>query len=361
MLDVDVYRRLREKIDKRGVGFPAATSGVELEILEMLFSEEEARVYLHMSWDLETPRQIAERMKQAPEKLAAVLERMAEKGLVFPKRTGEVSYYAAAPYAHGIFEHQVGRMDEDLARLFEDYLWAEKVAEEPPPDREIEPGIPLRTVPVRAPVDISHPVAPYDDVKDIIERNDRIAVANCVCSVQQAELGGSCDRPREVCLLLGFYAEYYVDQGNARWVSREEALSILDIAEAAGLVHQPSNGAEPGAICNCCPDCCLSLRVMNTFSNAAQLAKSNHFARVAADSCSGCGICLDPCPMDALSLGEDQVVAIDLGRCIGCGLCVNSCPTEALMLVSKPKEARDVPTGSGRFMRSSTDIEGTIA
>ena len=29
--------------------------------------------------------------------------------------------------------------------------------------------------------------------------------------------------------------------------------------------------------------------------------------------------------------------ALDLDRCIGCGLCVNTCPSEALSLVRKPE------------------------
>ena len=37
-----VYHDLREQLDQYSVGFPSTSSGVEMKILEKLFSEEEA-------------------------------------------------------------------------------------------------------------------------------------------------------------------------------------------------------------------------------------------------------------------------------------------------------------------------------
>jgi Fe-S-cluster-containing hydrogenase component 2 len=64
--------------------------------------------------------------------------------------------------------------------------------------------------------------------------------------------------------------------------------------------------------------------------------------------------------MDAISMTADDVAEIDLDRCIGCGLCINVCATEALTLVSKPEEARREPPFTSQVMRSSRDIEGTL-
>jgi ferredoxin len=65
--------------------------------------------------------------------------------------------------------------------------------------------------------------------------------------------------------------------------------------------------------------------------------------------------------MGAISMTEDQVAGINLDRCIGCGLCINTCPEEALTLVSKPEEERREPPPTNQFMRSSQDIEGTLS
>jgi hypothetical protein len=42
----DVCYQLREQLDEYSIGFPTTESGVEMKILERLFTEEEARMYL---------------------------------------------------------------------------------------------------------------------------------------------------------------------------------------------------------------------------------------------------------------------------------------------------------------------------
>ncbi len=170
-----------------------------------------------------------------------------------------------------------------------------------------------------------------------------------------------CDQPIEVCLLLGFYADYYIDLEMGRKITQEEALDILDMAEEAGLVHQFADSLDPGAICNCCPDCCGDLRMLRLIPNASAFAISNHFCQVDPDRCDGCETCVERCFMDAITIGEDQCANINLERCVGCGLCATTCPSEALMLVSKPDEARREPPETSMFMRSSKDIESTLA
>jgi formate hydrogenlyase subunit 6/NADH:ubiquinone oxidoreductase subunit I len=65
--------------------------------------------------------------------------------------------------------------------------------------------------------------------------------------------------------------------------------------------------------------------------------------------------------MDAISMTEDQVASIDLHRCIGCGLCINTCPEEALTLAAKPEEKHREPPPTNRFMRSPQDIESILS
>ncbi len=357
----DIYKRLRKGVAKHSAYFQATPSGIEIEFLKRLFTEEEAEIYLNLSRDLETPEQIAERAQQDPEKVASILKRMIKKGHVFPKRKGDSHYYAAAPFAHGILEHQVHRLDKEMAQIYEDYIWEEKLPEEPGAPIPEEISLPLRSIPVKVPVNISRPVAPYEDIKDIIKKQDRIAVTKCFCALQQKLLGSECDQPLEICMLLGFYAEYYIEHGMARKVSQEEALKVLDIAEEAGLVHQIPDSKDPGAICNCCPDCCGELRMLKMLPNPAELVTFNYFCQVDPDLCSGCEECVERCSMDAITLSEDQIASINLGRCIGCGLCINTCPDQALTLVSKPEEELKEPPFTNEFMRSSQDIEGSLS
>ena len=52
--------------------------------------------------------------------------------------------------------------------------------------------------------------------------------------------------------------------------------------------------------------------------------------------CKGCGICIEKCPVGALSFGEDlgvfgfPVPKIDLAKCINCGNCRRFCPDGAI-------------------------------
>jgi len=54
-------------------------------------------------------------------------------------------------------------------------------------------------------------------------------------------------------------------------------------------------------------------------------------AKVAAEKCTGCGICVDICPVEAISLENDMAV-VDERTCTACALCVNECPNGAIAL-----------------------------
>lgn len=85
------------------------------------------------------------------------------------------------------------------------------------------------------------------------------------------------------------------------------------------------------------------LRSLKFDPKPASLVSSPFVAAADPDLCHGCGICLDRCQMEALSL-DDGLVALDGDRCIGCGLCVTTCPSGTLHLKRKPEaEQRQVP------------------
>ena len=66
------------------------------------------------------------------------------------------------------------------------------------------------------------------------------------------------------------------------------------------------------------------------------MTKSNYYAKVDADMCTGCESCLDRCQVNAIRV-EDGTARVDKARCIGCGLCASSCPAEAISIVHKEK------------------------
>ena len=53
-MSASLYEDLREQMDQYSVGFPSTESGIEIEILKKLFTEQEAEMYLNLSMMLET-------------------------------------------------------------------------------------------------------------------------------------------------------------------------------------------------------------------------------------------------------------------------------------------------------------------
>lgn len=338
----EVYQALREQLDQYSIGFPATESGVELQILRRLFTEEQAEMFLQLSLMLETPEAIAQRTGRDSKATADLLHQMAEAGLIFRLRKGETLKYGAVPFVVGIFEFQLNTMDRELARMLEDYM-------ESAYDRSmVEVGAPMRPIPVNRSIAVSHPVATYDDAREIFKNQKLIAVADCICRVHQGLLAHDCDKPKEVCFCFGSFGQYYIDKGMARQVDLEEALKILDKCDEAALVPQPFNAQNPGGFCNCCGDCCGVLRALKKTPKPVEMVVSSYFAVVDPDECTGCETCLERCQMDAIAIPDSGIAEINLDRCIGCGLCASTCPTEAIRLQLKAQDQRPSPPASGQ-------------
>lgn len=47
--------------------------------------------------------------------------------------------------------------------------------------------------------------------------------------------------------------------------------------------------------------------------------------------CKGRGLCVDACPVGAISL-EKAVAVVDAASCVGCGVCATTCPEGAIRL-----------------------------
>lgn len=354
MLVSSIYEQLRDRIEEYSVGMSPTETGKELRILERLFTEEEVEIYLGMTRSLEAAKTIAARCGLETEKAATLLENMTKKGLTFPLTVDGIRYYAAAPFMHGFFEHQVFRKEKDpaLAPLIEDYVMGGFIPR----------TTSLRTVPVGINIDSQQNILPYDNVKKIIESKDRIGVFKCACRHQVEAMGRDCDKPHELCIAFDYYAQYVVEEMDfGRYITREEALQLLDEAEKAGLVHQTAGDANnTEAICNCCADCCTILRRLKLVPQPALLKPVNYYCEHDQTICSHCLTCLDRCPMMAIVDGDEQT-RVNVERCIGCGLCVTTCPTGAARIITKPENEVKGPPEVYTFMRSSLDLMRELA
>ena len=53
-------------------------------------------------------------------------------------------------------------------------------------------------------------------------------------------------------------------------------------------------------------------------------------AKVNEDECVGCGVCVDACPSEAITMND--IAHIDEDECVECGACVDECPNEVITM-----------------------------
>ena len=339
---MDIYQKLREKLDSHPVGAPDRPE--IFEILRILFTPEEAEIALYLPFVLSSPDDIARKAGLPVDNVSTLCEQLADKGLVLSRVHHDKKAYMLLPIMPGVFEYPFMKrrhLDLDFDRLAElwhryyDIGWGHEV--------HGSKTSMSRVIPVQKAIPFAQNVLPFDEVARYIDKAECIAVGDCSCRVAEKK----CDNPVEVCLGLDGGAKFLVERKMARFISKEEALRILEECEEAGLVHTTSNTSDRiGLICNCCPCCCVTLGAATRLRDAASHPVSSFYSSVSADDCSGCGVCEDRCPAEAITVGD--VAIVDVVLCIGCGLCASACPTEAIALVRRadgtepPAAARDL-------------------
>ncbi|MHA1855833.1 MAG: 4Fe-4S binding protein [Promethearchaeota archaeon] len=334
------YRKLQQHLDKLPVGFPETESGVEIRILQHLFTPEESEIATYLNLIPTNAEKIYKRIKNpnySVKELEVKLDSMGDKGAINRHISKNGSrYYSNALLAIGMFEFQVNKLTKEFYSDFVQYL------EEAFRDEFLSTRIPqLRTIPTEGALAPDLPVMTYDNIRDIISTyKGPIAVANCICKQGKDLMGDPCHQTdmREICFTFGSSARKFVEDGLGRNISKEETFEILKQAEKDSLVLQPSNTEIPFCLCLCCGCCCEILSSAKPLENPVQYFATNYYAIVEKDSCIGCGMCEKRCQMDAISIIDKKSI-VDYERCIGCGLCVVTCPKSAIKLeqVKKPR------------------------
>jgi len=153
---------------------------------------------------------------------------------------------------------------------------------------------------------------------------------------------------------FGPAADFYIENGLGREITKEEAKKILQKAEEDGLIHFSSNHASNKIfICNCCGCCCKALASITKYDSPGFIVRSNYYATKDVDTCITCLVCVDRCQVNAIKI-ENDLTVIDRERCIGCGLCVSTCTTGSISMVKKSPD--EVPA----VFRNELDMLQTI-
>ena len=348
------------------------------EILEILFSPDDAALAARLPVVPTTLADLARRTGASERELRARLEGMAGKGLVLDlhdARTGATTYMLAPPVV-GFFELSMMRLSdglpkERLARAYEAYM-----ADDTAFDEEVS-GVPTlvsRTLVQETALydDLASEVLDWDRATSYVEQAEALAVTNCFCRHVATHLGTACDYPMETCLSLGTAARYLVRHGHARQIGREEGRELLEAAREHGLVHIGDNvQRELNYICSCCACCCVELR---SAQKGMPVMQPSAFQPTVDDRrCTACGNCLRACPVQAISIvpqaarqtGADAVTApltcaVDLDACLGCGVCVGACSQDAVKMARRP-QAPHVPLNAVEYLTRRMLERGRLA
>jgi ferredoxin len=361
------FKRAAGVICKQGmVQFQVSQTAIDIVVAAVGENEEELDlIYAFRQQPSQTMDQLVVSSGFSAKKIEQLTASLARKGLLFnqPNSAGVMVYRILPLMLVGLMEYKfmvklTGSPEERrLAELFEKLLaeLRDQVQDKydalsplfnsvPPVDRTVptrlsEDGRPIKIIPVGKALAVAEEfVVPSQTVEEIINKFDDIAVGHCFCRQRRSLLGDPCSigAPTLNCFTFGKSARHTAAQGFAKKVSKQEALEIMQAAEKAGLIHKAfhpgSRESDPEtSICNCCKDCCDTLELWR--NGTLPLINSTFYLSVInPEACTGCGICVERCPTDAISLNEAGYAQRDESACLGCGICSRFCPEEAIAL-----------------------------
>ena len=306
--------QLGQKITDR-IGHKVTVEDPEYYGLACVVTDEMAEVALAMKRRKPTtPEKIAPKCKKSVEKTRELMEEMSQLGVLEYNRENADRHkqYLLPMFVPGcaeflVMKKEVVEAHPEIADMFEKMsrLPLEKVTKMVPIGGG---GIGMHVIPVEKAIPTEQKSESIEHLSHWIEKYDgQFAVGACSCRRMRRIMGDGCGHLEEdMCIGVGDTAEYLVETGKGRPITKAEVFEILQRAEDNGLVHQITNidGEDKiFAICNCCVCSCNALKTSQLF-NTPNMSRSNYIAKVDKEKCVACGQCVENCPAAAVSLGQ---------------------------------------------------------
>jgi len=341
-MEEDIYRNLMQHLGNVGIGYPQINDF--LEVLEKTLTPEEAEVAIGLPTrlpplEVEAVDVIARHLGKPADKVESILEKLAEKGFLYKQKTDSGNAgYAFIQLGFGIpqiffWKKEIADNVKDFARPLGKY-----VVKATPQNRGTENTRFYRYVPVNKAVDHSlQAVYTYDMITEVVNKARKIAVVHCPCrQIARLLTKSTCTHSLEVCLKFNQLAEFVLEKGLGREVSKDEALEIIRKSEEEGLIHFVDNCQdEIQNCCNCCSCCCWTVMPIKKRLVPRDYIMATYYLRTTDEAeCTGCGQCAEDCPLEIITM-EDDLPVVDESICIGCGVCLLNCPTDAAELKKK--------------------------
>ncbi|MFP4307618.1 MAG: 4Fe-4S dicluster domain-containing protein [Desulfococcaceae bacterium] len=341
------YSRLVERLNRYPQGAPA--SDTLFRILEMLFSEREAELVSLLPIKPFTAETAAGAWKMPESEARKVLEELARRAILVDMDQNGESVYVLPPPMAGFFEFSLMRTRGDLdqkalSELFYQYLNVEEdFVRELFTRGDTQLGRTFVHEPALTDENALH-VLDYERAGEVIRTASAMGISDCYCRHKMFHMDRACDAPMNICMTFNTSAKSLVKHGHARPVDAAEGLDLLQTAYEHNLVQFGENVRESvNFICNCCGCCCEAMIAARRFAILNPVHTTNFIPAVDAAECTGCGKCVEICPVEGMSLvsandpnrPKAKTARLDEEVCIGCGLCVRNCPTGGVALVER--------------------------
>lgn len=341
-------------LSKRLNRFPQGAPPSEnlYQILSVLMNEKEASKVAQLPIKPFTAKKAADIWNVSEAEAAKTLESLADRVLLLDMMLNGEKHYVLPPPMAGFFEFSMMRTRGDidqkvLSELFYQYITVEEdfiralfVNGETQLGRTfVNEGA--------LPKDNELFIYDYERASKVIESAEHMGVSMCYCRHKMQHLGKNCDAPMDICMTFGTVADSLIRHGYARRVDKNEGIDLLSEAYSHNLVQFGENVQnEVSFICNCCGCCCEAMIAARNFGLMNPVHTSNFSPKIAEDTCTGCGKCVEVCPVEAIGLvsANDpknvrrKRARVDEKICLGCGVCARSCVAECIYM--KPKEKR---------------------
>lgn len=334
----NVYDELVEALDKISFGFPKTFIGVEKALVKKFFTPKDARHFVDMLDGYQTPAMYATKIGVTENEALEILEDMARRGLVYRKRLAEGPQYRKYPFCLGFIEFQVQNPDTTWKTPTGMYMALSSFG------KRMSASMPFyRAVPMHKEFVEGSQILPYDDIEAVLDRHTKFAVTTCLCRIMfQMKPGNKCHHPLETCISTDDLADFYLENGWGRQITKEETLALLREGEKDGRVIHITNSQDGENICSCCACGCGMLYLKEKYRGPSRDYWSNYYCEVDEEKCTSCGACTKRCHFGVLSIKQGKL-QLERDYCLGCGLCLSSCPRKALKLLRKPEDKLYVP------------------
>ena len=307
-----------QKVTDR-IGVKVGPSDPEYWGLASVMTDEEVALTAHMKVRVPmTFAQLGEASGLDDEVLQRLLDDLSVKGVIEynwenhdGKNPGHEKRYVLPMFVPGSAEFAVMNQRQveehpELATFFErmSFLPLTKVTKMVPPGGA---GIGMHVIPVEQAIEHENCSVDVERISHWLKKYDRFAAGACSCRVAERVRGENAGSdPQNWCIAVGDMADFCVETGKGHFVTYDEVMDILILAEKNGYVHQITNidGSDKiFAICNCDVDVCYALRTSQLF-NTPNMSRSAYVADVDGAKCVACAGCVEVCPAGAVQLGQ---------------------------------------------------------